>query len=144
VEKMGESMKFGPKMLSGVIAGIETGFFENEIALTNYRKWKDIESGKRVIVGVNKYQVEEEIPIELMKVDMEVQRVKIERLKNFKQSRNYKEAEKVLREVEKVAASEENMMPTLIEAVKAKATLGEIINVMKKVFGEYKGVSCFV
>ena len=144
VEKMGEGMKFGPKMLSGVIAGIESGFFENEIALTNYRKWKDIESGKRVIVGVNKYQVEEEIPIKLMKVDMEVQRVKIERLRNFKQSRNYKETEKVLREVEKVAASGENIMPTLIEAVRAKATLGEIINVMKKVFGEYKGVSCFV
>jgi methylmalonyl-CoA mutase N-terminal domain/subunit len=144
VEKMGEGMKFGPKMLSGVIAGIESGFFENEIALTNYRKWKDIESGRRVIVGVNKYQVEEEIPIELMKVDMEVQRVKIERLKGFKQSRNQKEAGKVLKEVEKVAASGENIMPTLIEAVKAKATLGEIINVMKKVFGEYKGVSCFV
>ena len=144
VEKMGESMKFGPKMLSGVIAGIESGFFENEIALTNYRKWKDIESGKRVIVGVNKHQVEEEIPIQLMKVDMEVQRLKIERLRNFKQSRNQKEVEKVLKEVEKVAVSSENMMPTLIEAVKAKATLGEIINVMKKVFGEYKGVSCFV
>jgi methylmalonyl-CoA mutase N-terminal domain/subunit len=144
VEKMGESMKFGPKMLSGVIAGIESGFFENEIALTNYRKWKDIESGRRVIVGVNKHQVEEEIPIQLMKVDMEVQRLKIERLRNFKQSRNQKEVEKVLKEVEKVAVSNENMMPKLIEAVKAKATLGEIINVMKKVFGEYKGVSCFV
>jgi len=144
VEKMGESMKFGPKMLSGVIAGIESGFFENEIALTNYRKWKDIESGKRIIVGVNKHQVEEEIPIQLMKVDMEVQKLKIERLRNFKQSRNQKDVEKVLKEVEKGAVSSENMMPTLIEAVKAKATLGEIINVMKKVFGEYKGVSCFV
>jgi methylmalonyl-CoA mutase N-terminal domain/subunit len=141
---MGEDMKFGPKMLSGVIAGIESGFFENEIALTNYRKWKDIELGKRVIVGVNKYQVEEEIPIQLMKVDMEVQRIKIERLRKFKQSRNQKEAGEVLKEVEKVAASSQNIMPTLIEAVKAKATLGEIINVMKKVFGEYKGVSCFV
>jgi methylmalonyl-CoA mutase N-terminal domain/subunit len=139
VEKMGETMKFGSKMLTGVIAGIESGFFENEIALTNYRKWKDIESGKRAIVGVNKYQVEEQIPIQLMKVDMEVQRIKIERLKNFKQSRNQSNLEEVLKEVERMAASDENIMPTLMEAVKAKATLGEIINVMKKVFGEYKG-----
>ena len=59
-------------------------------------------------------------------------------------NRNQNEVEKVLREVEKVAASGENIMPTLIRTVKAKATLGEIINVMKKVFGEYKGVSCLV
>lgn len=139
VEKMGEDMKYGSKMLSGVISGIESGFFENEIARTNYHKWKDIESGKRIIVGVNKYEIEEEIPIELMKVDMEVQRIKSERLIQFRHNRNQKKAEEALKQVERVASTDENLMPTIIKAVKTRATLGEIINVMKKVFGEYKG-----
>ena len=139
VERIGEEGKYGPKMLSGVIAGIENRFFENEIALTNYGKWKDIESGKRIVVGVNKYKTEEEVPIELMKVDLEVQRIKIEELKKFRQSRDQIKVDKSLREVERVAASNENIIPTLIKAVKSKATLGEIIRVMKKVFGEYRG-----
>ena len=82
-----------------------------------------VESGKRIIVGVNKYQTEEELPIQLMKVDMEVQRTKIERLKEFRQKRNQNELGEALKQVEKIAASNENIMPGLINAVKAKATL---------------------
>jgi methylmalonyl-CoA mutase N-terminal domain/subunit len=139
VEKMGEQMKYGSRMLSGVVSGIESGFFADEIARSNYTKWRDIESGKRVIVGVNKYQVDEQAPIELMKVDMEVQRVKTQRLKQHRNTRDQKKVDEALREVQRVAATDENLMPPLIEATKTEATLGEIIKVMKKVFGEYRG-----
>lgn len=139
VEKMGENMRYGSKMLSGVIAGIESGFFEEEIALTNYRKWKDIESGKRVIVGVNKYQTEEEVPIQLMKVDMEVQKMKVEGLKKFREKRNQNRVDESLKEIQKIAASDENIIPAIIGAVKEKVTLNEIISALKKVFGEYQG-----
>ncbi len=137
IEKMGEGMDHGGRMLNGVIRGIETGYFENEIFRCNFRKLKDIESGERVIVGVNKYQVEEEVPVELMKVDLAVQRKKIARLKSFRKRRNGKLAARSLEDVVKTAAGRENIMPALIEAVKSGATLGEIVGAMKTVLGEY-------
>lgn len=136
IEKMGREKEFGSPMLSGVIKGIKTGFFENEIFQSNFRKMKDIESGKRIIVGVNKYQIEEDIPVEVMKVDLSVQKKKIEQLKTFKKKRNQKRVNEVLKEVKRVVSSNENIMPILIEAVKNNATLGEIIGTMKTVLGE--------
>jgi methylmalonyl-CoA mutase N-terminal domain/subunit len=136
IEMMGAGMKHGTAMLSGVIHGIETGYFENQIFQCNFRKLKDIESGERVIVGVNKYQVEEEIPVEIMKVDPAVQRKKIARLKFFRKGRDKRRVTRTLEDVRRTVAGEENIMPALIEAVTSGATLGEIIGVMKTVLGE--------
>ncbi|TRZ47095.1 methylmalonyl-CoA mutase [bacterium] len=136
IEKMGSGMQYGSPMLTGVIKGIQTGFFENDIFQSNFKKMKDIESGKRIIVGVNKYQIEEDIPVEVMKVNLSVQKKKIERLKAFKKRRDQKRVDAALKEVKKVVSSDDNVMPTLIEAVKKDATLGEIIGVMKTVLGE--------
>lgn len=136
IEKMGSGREYGSPMLTGVIKGIQTGFFENDIFQSNFRKMKDIESGKRIIVGVNRYQIEEDIPVEVMKVDLSVQKKKIERLKAFKKRRNQKRVDAALKEVKKVVSSDDNVMSTLIEAVKKDATLGEIIGVMKTVLGE--------
>src|SRR3989339_397985 len=136
IEKMGSGRQYGSPMLTGVIKGIQTGFFENDIFQSNFKKMKDIESGRRIIVGVNKYQIEEDIPVEVMKVNLSVQKKKIERLKAFKKRRDQKRVDAALKEVKKVVSSDDNVMPTLIEAVKKDATLGEIIGVMKTVLGE--------
>ena len=138
VEEMGKEAPDGSRMLQGVIKGIESGFFESEIAGWNYQKMRDIESGKRTIVGVNKHQIEEDVPIELMKVDMKVQQKKIEGLKAFKNKRDNEAVQKALNEIKKVCGTEMNVMPTLIGAAKKKCTLGEMVTAMKQVFGEYK------
>jgi methylmalonyl-CoA mutase, N-terminal domain len=138
VEEMGKKAPEGSRMMEGVIKGIESGFFEAEIAGWNYQKMRDIESGKRTIVGVNKYQVEEDVPIEVMKVDLRIQKEKIRGLKVFKKKRDKKAVQEALDEIKKVCGTEMNVMPALIKAAKKKCTLGEMITAMKQVFGEYR------
>jgi len=124
--------------MGGTLAAIEQGFIQREIQESAYRFQKEIESGERVYVGVNKYVMDEPPPTNLLKVDMEVGRREAEKVKALRASRDQIKWKEALEKLREVSLSGENVMPAVIEAVKAKATVGEICDVWREVFGEYR------
>ncbi len=141
-----EAMKYIEKIdeMGGMVKAIESGYVQREIQKSAYEKQKAIESGELVVVGVNKYVIEEEIEIELLRVPKEVVEKQIERLRRFRENRDRSRVEKALSELRKAAEREdENLMPYVLEAVKAKATLGEMTDALREVFGEYRAPEIF-
>ncbi|MBN1485472.1 MAG: methylmalonyl-CoA mutase family protein, partial [Chloroflexia bacterium] len=124
--------------LGGVIAGIREGFFQREIAGAAYQYQKEIEADERTIVGVNDYVMDEEIEIPLLRVDKESEQRHLERLARVRRERDNERVGETLAALERAAQGTENTMPYIIEAVRAYATLGEICDVFRKVFGEYR------
>ena len=126
--------------MGGVYAAIEKGFFQHEIARSSYKYQREIDSKERIIVGVNEYTVEEgemeTIPI--LKIDPKVEEEQIARLQKLKRERDNRKVKEVLEKLHYSAEKNENLMPVIIEAVKAYATLGEICDVLRAVYGEYK------
>ena len=124
--------------MGGTLVAIEQGYIQKEIQNSAYRFQKEIESGERVYVGINKYTMEEPPPTGLLKVDMSVGDVKAAELKKFRAARDQAKWKAALDKLREVSKTSENVMPAVIEAVKAKATVGEICNVWRDVFGEYR------
>jgi len=124
--------------LGGVLAGIEKGFFQREIADSAYRYQKDIENKRRIIVGLNEYKEDGEEPIELRETDPVFEARKISELKAFKNQRDQKRVAARIEQIRKVAQGDGEFMPLFIEAAKDGLTLGEIIGTMRDVFGEYR------
>jgi len=124
--------------MGGTLVAIEQGFIQKEIQNSAYRFQKEIESGERVYVGINKYTMEEPPPTGLLKVDMSVGDVKAAELKKFRAARDQAKWKAALDKLREVSKTNENVMPAVIEAVKAKATVGEICNVWRDTFGEYR------
>jgi methylmalonyl-CoA mutase N-terminal domain/subunit len=123
----------------GLLDAIKTGFIQREIAENSYRFQQELEKGDRVVVGVNKYQVEEKKPIDTLKINEEAQRRQIARIDMVRQTRDNKKVEQALDELRKTFMDEKaNSMYPMVKAVKAYATLGEIMDVGRKIFGEYK------
>jgi methylmalonyl-CoA mutase N-terminal domain/subunit len=133
IRKMGEG-----SMLRGVLAGIENGFFVKEITNAAARFQREVEENKRIIVGVNKFTIEEKLKIPILKVDPEVQRKQIERLRRIKAERDNVAVKEALDWLRSAAENNENVMPPILEAVKAYASVGEIMGVLKEVYGTYK------
>lgn len=124
--------------MGGAVAAIEQGYMQQEMATHAFEYEQEIESGKRTVIGVNKYVIEdEEHHTQLLQVDPAVGDRQMAKLKKLKETRDNAAVEKALTNVRKVARSEENIMPCLIEAVKTYATLGEICGVLREEFGEY-------
>ncbi len=141
-----EARKYIEKIdeMGGMVKAIESGFVQREIQRSAYEKQKAIDSGELTVVGVNKYQIEEELSVEILRIDEEIVRRQIERLKKFRESRDKGRVEKALDELRKAAEKEdENLMPYILEAVKAKATLGEMTQALREVFGEYVAPQIF-
>jgi methylmalonyl-CoA mutase N-terminal domain/subunit len=124
--------------MGGAVAAIEKGFIQKEIADSAYRFLKEVESGERVIVGVNRFQTEEELLKDLLKVDPAVQEAQVARLKQVKASRDNAAVSAALAELKKAAQGTDNVMPHMLKAVKAMATIGEICDALREVFGEYE------
>jgi methylmalonyl-CoA mutase N-terminal domain/subunit len=124
--------------LGGVIPAIEKGFFQQEIANSAYRYEREIGEKERTVVGVNDFTVDEEIPIELLKMDEEGERRQIERLRRLRSERDQKKWKDSLDNLRDATGREINLMPFILDAVKAHATLGEICGVLREEFGEYK------
>lgn len=125
--------------LGGVIPAIEKGFFQREIANSAYIYQKEIEDKKRIIVGVNEYLIpDEKIEIDLLEIGPQVEEEQKESLRQLRRERDNKEVKDSLKDLQRVAKSSSNIMPAIIGAVKSYATIGEIIGVLKEVFGEYK------
>jgi len=123
----------------GLLNSIKTGFLQREIAETAYRYQQELEKQERIIVGVNRYQVEEKKPIETLKINEEAQRRQVERMARVRETRDNAKVQNALEELRKTFEDEKaNSMYPIIKAVRAYATLGEIMDVGRKVFGDYK------
>jgi methylmalonyl-CoA mutase N-terminal domain/subunit len=124
--------------MGGAIAAIEKGFFQKEIADSAYKYQKEIEEKKRIIVGINDYILEEENPIELLRIDPKVGDEQLARLQKLKGKRDNRKVKDALEKLHYAVEKDENLMPLIIDAVKVYTTLGEITEVLRKVYGEYK------
>ncbi|MGB4569444.1 MAG: methylmalonyl-CoA mutase family protein [Tepidanaerobacteraceae bacterium] len=124
--------------LGGAPRAIEKGFIQQEIQNSAYGYQMEVEQGKRIVVGVNKYQIEEESPKGLLKVDPSVRKLQEEKIRQLKATRDNDQVAVVLQELRDTAETDENLMPVIIKCVKAYCTLGEICDALRTVFGEYK------
>ncbi len=140
-----EAMKYISKIdsMGGAVAAIEKGYIQREIVESAYRYQKEIESSERVIVGVNEFTTEEKTPIPILRVDPAVEKRQNERLNRMKGKRNNAKVNSALDKLRHVAEGDENLMPVILEAVKAYASLGEICGVLREVFGEYRAPTIF-
>ncbi len=124
--------------LGGAPKAIEKGFIQREIQNSAYQYQRDIEEKNRIIVGVNQFQSEEETMKDLLKVNPEIEKQQIKKLQEVKDNRREDEVQKKLYLLKSAAESEQNVMPFILDCVRSYATLGEICNQLREVFGEYK------
>ena len=124
--------------MGGSVSAIEQGFIQDEIAKSAYEYQRQIESGEKIIVGVNKFQTTEKNTIPGFKIDEQVQQMQIEKLHALKLKRDNSKVIASLNALNQKAISGENLMPAVLEAVENYCTLGEIADELRKVFGEYK------
>ncbi|MBW1996861.1 MAG: methylmalonyl-CoA mutase family protein [Deltaproteobacteria bacterium] len=124
--------------MGGAVAAIEKGYVQREIQESAYRYQREIESGERVVVGLNRFRVQEEQSIRLQRVDPAVRLAQIERLKALKSDRDRGRVAKCLSVLRHAASAGENLLPSILEAVKAGCTMGEICDALRDVFGEYR------
>ena len=129
--------------LGGVVSAIEKGFFQKEIAAASYKYQKEIDNKERVVVGVNEYTSDESVEIPILEIDPEGFDRQSARLKKLRFNRDKSKFDASIRAIEKAAEGEENLMPHFIEASKADVTLGEMCDVLRGVFGEYREGSDF-
>ena len=125
--------------LGGAVAAIEKGFIQKEIQDSAYRYQREIEKNERIVVGLNKFQVKEEKkPKDLLKVDPAVGDKQVARLQELKNTRDNGAVQQSLADLKAAAQGTDNLMPTILKAVKSLATLGEICNTLRAVWGEYE------
>lgn len=124
--------------IGGMVSAIEQGFAQSRIQKSAYVYQSDIESNKRIIVGVNQFTITEKPPANLLKITREQQVAQIDRLKNIKASRDNTAVHGSLQKLEAIAKTDENLMPAILDAVRLYASVGEICNVLRGVFGEYR------
>jgi len=122
----------------GVVAAIEDGFIQRQIENAAYEYQKEIESGERMIVGVNSFQITEESRPPTLRVDPEVETMQVAALSQLKKTRNHDKVQNSLKELDQAARTDANLFAYVLAAVKEYATLGEICDVLRQVFGEYK------
>lgn len=124
--------------LGGSVSAIEQGFIQDAIARSSYEYQRKIETGEKIIVGVNKFQVEEKESIPLLRVDDSIRQVQSQKLAAMRKNRNPARCDQVLQTLSDKASAGENIMPAVIDAVENMCTLGEIADTLREVFGEYK------
>jgi methylmalonyl-CoA mutase N-terminal domain/subunit len=125
-------------LMGGSVPAIEQGFIQQEIARSAYDYQRKIESGEKIIVGVNKFQVKDESGIPIFRVDDSIRNIQSEKLANLRRQRDPAKCDTILQDLNDKASGGENIMPTVIEAVENKCTLGEIADTLREVYGEYK------
>ncbi|HEV8572181.1 MAG TPA: methylmalonyl-CoA mutase family protein [Actinomycetota bacterium] len=133
IEDMGKG-----SILEGVLAGIERGFFQSEIADAAYREQKRYEKGRLVKVGVNEFVDPDEGPIEILKIGPEVEARQVDQVKSLRNQRNHEDVGRAVERLKASARTEhDNLMPLLVECARAYCTEGEIVGALREVFGEY-------
>jgi methylmalonyl-CoA mutase N-terminal domain/subunit len=131
------------EQLGGVIPAIEKGFFQREIAEAAYKYQKEIDDDKRTIVGVNDYKLDEPLDIPILKMDEKGEERQIKRLTHLRKNRNNQNVDRSLQQLRKAARGTENLMPYILNCVHDYATLGEICQVFRDEFGEYREPSLY-
>ena len=125
--------------MGGALAAIEKGFFQEEIRRNAYQLKKEIDDGKRIIVGVNKFQDAHETEPQLNSMDMKIESRQIAVLKEFKMNRDKIKVDASISQLQAAAQNEnENLMPYILQAVKNRVTLGEISDTFEEIFGRYE------
>ena len=124
--------------MGGSVAAIESGFMQNKIGESAYAYQKDIESNKKIIVGVNQFQSSNNVDIPILRIDESIRLQQIEKLKQLKAQRNQNTVDTCLQSIKDAANNNTNIMPPVIEAVENLCTLGEIADTLRSVFGEYQ------
>jgi len=130
--------------IGGAISAIEKGYYARHITDGAFRRQKEFEQGGRVAIGVNKYRTESKIPLGAFRIDPRIEAKQVERLKGVKKERNQNAVRDTLEYVREVAKGDGNLVPPVLEAVRAYATVGEICDVLREVFGEYQAREYFV
>jgi len=124
--------------MGGMLRAIETGYVQNEIQDAAFDYQKAVEREDAVVVGVNKFQADEELPIPILKVDEKIEREQVERLQSVRSKRNAAEADAAIKRISAAASGSENLMPHILTAVESHVTVGEISNALRAVWGEYR------
>ncbi|MFP4547014.1 MAG: methylmalonyl-CoA mutase [Fidelibacterota bacterium] len=125
--------------IGGMVKAIEKGFVQKQVQDSAYKYQKEVESGERVIIGVNKFQTKKEIPDDILEVNPKLREVQTQKIAEVKKERNNELVKEKLKALEKGAADPGvNLMPLILDAAREYATLGEICNVLRKEFGEYQ------
>ncbi len=126
------------EQLGGMMAGIDNGFFRREIAEAAFAYQKAVDAKEKLIVGINEFQQEDEKPLEVLTVDPSVEADQIDSLRTVKKERSNDDVERTLSDLRRNAESTDNLLPSLIAAARARATVGETMNAMSDVFGKYE------
>ncbi|BBB32722.1 methylmalonyl-CoA mutase, N-terminal domain [Thermotomaculum hydrothermale] len=125
--------------MGGMLKAIESGYVQREIAESAYNYQKAIESGEQIVVGVNKFTIEEDKKdLEILKINEEVEKKQVEKLKKLKQERDNSLVKDRLTSLKKAASGRDNLMPYILDCVRAYCTLGEMADTLREVFGEYQ------
>ncbi|HKG47536.1 MAG TPA: methylmalonyl-CoA mutase family protein [Pyrinomonadaceae bacterium] len=127
--------------MGGMLRAIETGYVQREIQEAAYRYQKAIEAREQVVVGVNRYQLEDEPPVNVLRIDPALEQVQVERVRALRERRDSKAATDALQRLEQATTTDENLLPRILECVEAYATVGEISNTLRRVWGEYRETS---
>ena len=123
--------------MGGALQAIEKGYMQNEIQNAAYEAQQAIEKKEQIVVGVNQFQVKEDMTLERLKVDPAIELGQRERLKALRENRDQRVANELLAKLTAAARGTENLMPLFIESVENDITLGEICNTLREVWGEY-------
>ena len=124
--------------MGGSLRAIESGFIQGEIQDSAYRAQQAVDTGETVVVGVNRFASEEEPPVDVLRIDPAIERDQIARLATLRSTRDQAAWEQALSQVRDAASGTANLLPPIIGAVEARATVGEIADTLRKVFGEYR------
>lgn len=138
IEKEAEEYIAKIDSIGGAPNAIEAGYMQTEIQKSAYRYQQEIEKGERIVVGVNKFQIKESEPTGLLKIDESIQRDQMKFLSEVRAQRNNDDVKQKLAAIKSAAQGDTNLMPLILDAVKVYASIGEICNTMREVFGEYK------
>ena len=125
-------------VMGGSVSAIEQGFIQEEIARSAYEYQRQIENKEKIIVGVNRFETNNEESVPILRVDDSIRQVQIEKLKSLRKRRNPAKCDNILQSLNDIASSGENIMPTVIAAVENNCTLGEIADTLREVFGEHR------
>ncbi len=127
--------------MGGMLRAIETGYVQREIQEAAYRYQKAVEAREQVVVGVNRFQIDEEPPVNVLRIDPALERAQVERVRAVRERRDTRAATDALAKLEQAAGTTENLVPRILECVEAYATVGEISNTLRRVWGEYRETS---
>jgi methylmalonyl-CoA mutase N-terminal domain/subunit len=129
--------------LGGVIPAIEQNFQQREIAEASFRYQSEVERGERIVVGVNRYELEEEQPIDILRIDPALEQKQIERVQATRAGRDSAAVEQALAALKEGAAGDTNLMPLIVDASRAYVTMGEMCDALREVWGVWRETPVF-